>query len=209
MAPVVVLKSYKRIRKSMSAEKNIQEIKEKLKDLIRERAFKENSFFKTPSGIVSTFFDFLEISLKHKGVELAGEVLYDEIKDLDIHAVGGPAHGIASILCRAAYLKEIGVFYVRDSMKKDGNLHAPKWIESRIKGGDRVAIVGDVVASGSLILRSVQEVMQLGGEIKKIVIMIDCRQGDGVEKIKKFLKVNMLDVPVKVIFSKDEILDRP
>lgn len=190
----------------MTADTNISDIKENLKNLIRQRAYKQNSLFRTPSGIVSTFFDFLEISLKHQGVELAGAVLYDEIRDLDIQAVGGPAHGIASVLCRAAFLKEIGVFYVRDSLKKEGSLHAPKWIESRIKAGDRVAIVGDVVSSGSLILRSVQEVMQLGGDISKIIIMIDCQMGDGVQNINKFLKVNMLDVPVKVIFSKDEII---
>ncbi len=183
-----------------------QNPRQQLKQLICERGYKKDSLFKTPTGIVSTYFDFLEISLKHRGVELAGQVLYDEIKDLDIHAVGGPSHGIASILCRAAFLKEIGVFYIRDSMKKEGNLHDPKWIESRIKGGDRVALAADVVASGGLVIRSIQEVMQLGGEIQKIVVMIDTQHGEGVEKIRKFLNVNMLDVPISVIFSREELV---
>ncbi|OKY76124.1 MAG: hypothetical protein BM485_02420 [Desulfobulbaceae bacterium DB1] len=191
----------------MDSDENGQNARERLKQLIRERAYKKDSLFKTPAGIVTSYFDFLEISLKHKGVELAGQVLYDEIKDLDIHALGGPSHGIASILCRAAFLKKIGVFYIRDSMKKEGNLHDPKWIESRIKGGDRVALAGDVVASGDLILRSVQEVMQLGGEIKKIVVMIDTQHGEGVERIRKFLKVNMLDVPISVVFKREELVD--
>lgn len=191
----------------MDSDENGQNARERLKQLIRERAYKKDSLFKTPAGIVTSYFDFLEISLKHKGVELAGQVLYDEIKDLDIQALGGPSHGIASILCRAAFLKKIGVFYIRDSMKKEGNLHDPKWIESRIKGGDRVALAGDVVASGELILRSVQEVMQLGGEIKKIVVMIDTQHGEGVERIRKFLKVNMLDVPISVVFKREELVD--
>ena len=180
-------------------------VKQQLKELIQQRAYKKNSVFKTPSGVVSTFFDFLEVSLKHKGIELAGQAVYNEIKDLDIHAVGGPSHGIVSILCRAAFLKEIGVFYIRDSIKKEGNIHAPKWIESRIKGGDRVAIVGDVVSSGSQIIRAVQQVMQLGGEIRKIVIIIDSQEGDGIEKIQQFLRTNMLEVPVKVLFTRDEL----
>lgn len=191
----------------MDSDENGQNARERLKQLIRERAYKKDSLFKTPAGIVTSYFDFLEISLKHKGVELAGQVLYDEIKDLDIQALGGPSHGIASILCRAAFLKKIGVFYIRDSMKKEGNLHDPKWIDSRIKGGDRVALAGDVVASGELILRSVQEVMQLGGEIKKIVVMIDTQHGEGVERIRKFLKVNMLDVPISVVFKREELVD--
>ncbi|MCK9295997.1 MAG: hypothetical protein M0P70_13035 [Desulfobulbaceae bacterium] len=180
-------------------------VKQQLKELIQQRAYKKNSVFKTPSGVVSTFFDFLEVSLKHKGIELAGQVVYNEIKDLDIHAVGGPSHGIVSILCRAAFLKEIGVFYIRDSIKKEGNIHSPKWIESRIKGGDRVVIVGDVVSSGSQIIRAVQQVMQLGGEIRKIVIIIDSQEGDGIEKIQQFLRTNMLEVPVKVLFTRDEL----
>ncbi|MBU4263577.1 MAG: hypothetical protein KKC76_17100 [Proteobacteria bacterium] len=189
----------------MVEDTNLPAVKQQLKELIQQRAYKKNSVFKTPSGVVSTFFDFLEVSLKHKGIQLAGEVVYNEINDLDIHAVGGPSHGIVSILCRAAFLKEIGVFYIRDSIKKEGNIHAPKWIESRIKGGDRVAIVGDVVFSGSQIIRAVQQVMQLGGEIKKIVIIIDTQEDDGIEKIHQFLRTNMLDVPVKVIFTRDEL----
>jgi len=93
----------------------LAETREQLKTLIRERAYKQNSLFRTPEKIVSTYFDFLEVSLKHRGVELAGDLVYDEVRDLDIQAVGGPNHGIASILCRVAFLKRIGVFYVRDS----------------------------------------------------------------------------------------------
>ncbi len=192
----------------MSNEKEIENVWDELKEMIRTRAYKKSSRFKTPSGIVTTFFDLLEVSLKHRGVELAGQVVFNEIKDLDIQAVGGPSHGIASILCRAAFLKEIGIFYIRDSMKREGNIHGPKWIESRIQAGDRVAIVGDVVSSGSLIIRSIEEVMQMGGEIKKIIILIDSQEGDGIVKITSFLKTNMLDVPIRVLFTRDEIINR-
>ncbi len=190
----------------MIEKNNLQDLKQQLKEIIHERAFKKHSLFKTPSGIVRTFFDFLEISLKHQGIELAGEIVYSEIKDLDIHAIGGPSHGITSILCRAAFLKKIGIFYIRDSIKKEGDIHAPKWIESRIKTGDRLAIVGDVVSSGSLIIRSIEEIMQLGGEIKKVVVIIDGQEGGGIEAIKKYLRTNMLDISVKVIFTREEIL---
>jgi len=191
----------------MDKETDLSLVRQQLKKLIQQRVFKKNSVFKTPSGVVTTFFDFLEVSLKHKGIELAGEMVFNEIKNLDIHAVGGPSHGIVSILCRAAFLKKIGVFYIRDSIKKEGNIHAPKWIESRIKGGDKVAIVGDVVSSGSQIIRSIQQVMLLGGEIKKIVIIIDSEEGNGVENITRFLQTNMLEAPIKVIFTRTELID--
>ncbi len=184
-------------------------IRNQLKAMIRERAYKNNSQFKTPAKIVNSYFDFLEISLKHQGVELAGELVYQEIKDLDIQAVGGPNHGIASIICRAAFLKKIGVFYVRETMKKEGNLHDPRWIESRIRPDDRVAIIADVVSSGSQIIRAVNEVMQLGGNTMKMVVIIDTEEGNGIANIKRHLETNMLEIPLEVLFKRKELLGNP
>ena len=90
-------------------------IREQLKELIAARVFTKDGHFRTPSGIITDRFDFLKISLKHQGIKLAGEPVYDEIKDLNMCALGGPGHPITSVLCRAAYLNEIGVFYIRDS----------------------------------------------------------------------------------------------
>lgn len=183
------------------------ELRRQLMELIISRAYKKNSKFKTPAKIVNTYFDFLEISLKHQGIELAGELIFREIKDLEIQAVGGPNHGIASILCRAAFLKKIGVFYIRDTIKKQGDLNDPRWIESRIRQDDRVAIVGDVVSSGSQIIRSVDEVRQLGGLTRKIIIIVDSQDGNGIVNIKRHLETNMLDIPIKVLFSRRDLLE--
>jgi len=181
--------------------------RKELKSLIAERAYQEEGHFRTPSGILTNYFDFFKISLKHQGIKLAGELVYEEIKDLDICALGGPGHPITSIVCRAAFLKEIGVFYIRDSMRKEGNLSEPKWIESRIKAGDRVALVGDVVATGSQLIRALEEVIQFGAYIVKIIIAVDIQDGNGVENIVKFTQLNQMNnCPVKVLYSRDEIL---
>ncbi len=183
------------------------ETREKLKKLIAARAYKEDGHFRTPSGIVTNYFDFFKISLKHQGIKLTGELVYEEIKDLNICALGGPGHPISSVVCRAAFLKEIGVFYIRDSMRKEGNLSEPKWIESRIKAGDRVALVGDVVATGSQLIRALEEVIQFGAYIVKIIIVVDILEGNGVKNIVKFTQLNQMDnCPVKVLYTRNEIL---
>ncbi len=188
-------------------ESNMVETREELKKLIAERAYKKGGHFRTPSGILTNYFDFFKISLKHQGIKLTGSLVYEEIKDLNICALGGPGHPISSVVCRAAFLKEIGVFYIRDSMRKEGNLAEPKWIESRIKAGDRVALVGDVVASGSQLIRALEEVIQFGAYIVKIIIVVDILEGNGVENIEKFTKLNQMDnCPVKVLYTRDEIL---
>ena len=180
---------------------------EELRQLIAERAYNNDGHFRTPSGVINSYFDFFKISLKHQGIKLSGELVYEEIKDLNICALGGPGHPIASILCRAAFLKEIGVFYIRDSMRKDGTLHEPKWIESRIKAGDRVVLVGDVISTGSQLIRAIEEVIQFGSYIVKIIVIIDSLDGNGVENIRNFVELNQMDnCHVKILFNRDEIL---
>lgn len=181
--------------------------KETLRKLIAERAYKKHGHFRTPSGIITDHFDFFQISLKHQGIKLAGQLIYDQIKDLQICALGGPGHPVSSVLCRAAFLKEIGVFYIRDSMRKEGDLLEPKWIESRIKAGDRVALVGDVVSTGSQLIRALEEVIQFGAYIVKIIIIIDNGDGNGVENILNFAKLNQMDnCPVVTLYTRNDIL---
>ncbi len=185
----------------------MSENREALRKLIAERAHKDGGHFRTPSGIITEYFDFFQISLKHHGVQLAGDLVYQEIKDLNICALGGSGHPIASVLCRAAFLKEIGVFYVRDSMRKEGNLSEPKWIESRIKAGDRVALLGDVISTGSQLIRALEEIIQFGAFIVKIIVIIDSQDGNGVENILNFVQLNQMEnCPVKILFTRDAIL---
>ncbi len=183
------------------------DIREELRQLIAERAHQQDGHFRTPSGIVTDHFDFLKISLKHQGIKLAGDLVYNEIKELQICALGGPGHPISSVVCRAAFLKEIGVFYIRDSMRKDGNIMEPKWIESRIKAGDRVALLGDVVATGSQLIRALEEVIQFGAYIVKIIIIIDSEDGSGMKNIRDFVKLNQMDdCQVTALYTRNDIL---
>ena len=93
-------------------------------------------------------------------------------------------------------------------MRKEGNLNEPKWIESRIKAGDRVALVGDVIASGSQLIRAMEEVIQFGAYIVSIVVIINSNEGNGIVNIEKFIKLNQMDnCPVSVLFSQDELTE--
>lgn len=193
----------------MSENGNLINLRSELLQLIRERAFRQNGFFKTPAKVVSSYFDFFQISMKHRGIELAGELLYMEIKDLDICALGNAGGGIVPVQCRAAFLKGIGVFFIRESIKKEGDVRDPRWLQSRIQEGDYVALATDVVSSGSQVIRALEEIMQFGAHVVKIIIMIDNEDGDGVSKIQQFIKTNMLDITLQTIFSRSEIMAMP
>jgi len=184
-------------------------LRSELLQLIRERAFRQNGHFKTPTKVVSSYFDFFQVSMKHRGIELAGELLYREIKDLDICALGNAGGGIVPVQCRAAFLKGIGVFFIRESMKKEGDVRDPRWLQSRIQEGDHVALATDVVTSGSQVIRALEEVMQFGAHVMKIIIMIDSEDGDGFSRIQEFIHTNMLDTTLQTLFSRSEIMARP
>ena len=71
-----------------------------------------------------------------------------------------------------------------------------------------VALVGDVVASGSQLIRAMEEVIQFGAYIVSIVIFIDSNEGNGIENIEKFIKLNQMDnCQVSVLFSRDELME--
>ena len=193
----------------MSESKSTSQLRTELLELIRERAYRQNGKFKTPSKVVSSYFDFFQISMKHRGIELAGELLYREIEDLDICALGNAGSGIVPVQCRAAFLKQVGVFFIRDCLKKEGDIHEPRWLQSRIREGDSVALVTDVVSSGSQVNRALEEVMQFGAQVEKIIVMIDSEDGKGIARIKDFIETNMLAIPLKIIFSRAEILAAP
>jgi orotate phosphoribosyltransferase len=184
-------------------------VRGELLQLIRERVFRQNGLFRTPTRVVSSYFDFYQVSMKHRGIELAGELLYREIKDLEICALGNAGSGIVPVQCRAAFLKGIGVFFIRESMKKEGDVRDPRWLQSRIQEGDRVALTTDVVTSGSQVMRGLEEVMQFGAHVEKVIIMIDSEFGDGVSRIREFIDTNMLGTPVQTLFTRSEIMAGP
>ncbi|MDW7774236.1 MAG: hypothetical protein SCH71_15230 [Desulfobulbaceae bacterium] len=191
----------------MSNNENLSALRSELLQLIRDRAFRQGGQFKTPTKIVSSYFDFFQVSMRHRGIELAGELLYREIKDLDICALGNTGSGIIPVQCRAAFLKRIGVFFIRESMKREGDMRDPRFLQSRIREGDKVALVTDVVTSGSQVIRALEEVMQFGAHVEKIIVMIDSEDGDGVARIREFIDTNMLDTSVQAIFTRSEIMD--
>ena len=193
----------------MSKNENLLTVRGELLQLIRERAFRQSGHFKTPTKVVSSYFDFFQISMKHRGIELAGELLYREIKDLDICALGNAGGGIVPVQCRAAFLKGIGVFFIRESIKKEGDVRDPRWLQSRIREGDHVALATDVVTSGSQVIRALEEVMQFGAHVVKIIIMIDSEDGDGVSRIQQFIETNMLNITVQTLVTRSEIMASP
>jgi orotate phosphoribosyltransferase len=181
-------------------------MKNRLIELILEKAFQysEEPVFRLVSGRMSNYyFNCKAITLSPEGMYLIGNIIYEQIRDLNVKGIGGLTLGadpIAAAVAYTSYLKEkpIEAFVVRKSTKSHGTM---QWLEGNIAGGDSVVIVDDVITTGKSTIEAITRAKEAGLEIVKVIALID-RQEGGREAIKK------LGYDVEAIVTRDEVMER-
>jgi orotate phosphoribosyltransferase len=179
-------------------------MKSRLIELVIEKAFKysEEPVFKLVSGKMSRYyFNCKAVTLNPEGMYLIGNILFDSVKDANIHGIGGLTLGADPISCAVAYTsylnkKPIEAFVVRKTPKSHGTM---QWIEGNIKSGDRVVVVDDVITTGQSTIQAIERAKEGGLNIIKIVTLID-RQEGGKETVEA------LGYKVDAIITKDEVM---
>ncbi len=181
-------------------------MKERLKELILEYAFQysETPTFKLAHGGVSQFyFNCKRITLDPEGQYLIGNLAFEAIRELDMQAIGGLTLGADPISGAVAYTswlkgKPIQAFVVRKKQKDHGIVSL---IEGKVKAGDRVVVVDDVITTGGSTLQAIAACRQAGLEVVKVVVLIDRQEMNGKENILK-------EVPyLEALVTKDEIME--
>ena len=145
---------------------------------------KELSVFRQPvvlsSGKKSDFYvDARRTSLHPEGINLIAEVLWEELSDLDLDAVGGPESGAIPLVAELTALsfrkgKPVRGFFVRKQTKAHGMMRR---IEGCLKPGDRVALIEDVVTTGATTLSSLEALEAEDCEIVKIIVLVNREEG--------------------------------
>ncbi|MFO7667588.1 MAG: orotate phosphoribosyltransferase [Desulfobacterales bacterium] len=181
-------------------------MKQELVDLICRKSFKysEEPVFKLVSGRTSNFYiNCKPVTLSPRGMFLAGHLVFDEIKDLNVAGVGGLTFGADPIAVATAFASElkgkpVNAFSIRKTMKNHGII---RWIEGDLAKGDRVVIIDDVATTGGSTIKAVERARSEGMEVVKAVILVD-RQEGGVENIKEHVE------DVASIVTRDDLLNR-
>lgn len=181
-------------------------MKNRLIELIIEKAFKysEEPVFKLVSGRMSNYyFNCKAITLYPEGMYLIGNIIFDQIKDLNVRGIGGLTLGadpIADAVAYTSYLKKkpIEAFVVRKSAKSHGTM---QWIEGNVKSGDKVVVVDDVITTGKSTIEAITRAKEAGLEIVKVIALID-RQEGGREAIKE------LGNNVEAIVTREEVMEK-
>lgn len=158
-----------------------------LVSFLLERAIKFGSF-RLSSGQESDYYcDGKLVSFDGKGLSIIADAILDEIRDLDIDAIGGMDMGATPIVAGLALKtfdlgRPIPTFVVRKEAKAHGTM---KEIEGPIPDHKcRVVIIDDVVTSGGSIKVAIEKVRQAGHEVALATCVLD-RDSGGAEAMKR------------------------
>lgn len=178
--------------------------KDKLKELIKERSLKvaDEPIFKLSSGKLSRYYiDLKQITFDPKGNYLIGKVMYELVKEFNPDACGGLTLGADPIAYGIAFVSlmngnPIKPFVVRKEPKGHG---MKRQIEGLINPGEKVAVLDDVITTGSSALKAVKACKDFGLEILGVFAVVDREEG-GRENIEKE------GIPFHSVFKISEIL---
>ncbi len=180
-------------------------MKDRLKEMIFREAFQfsDTPIFKLVHGGKSQFyFNCKRITLDPEGQYLIGNLIFKSIQDLNVQAIGGLTLGADPIANAVSYTswvahQPIQSFVVRKKQKDHG---AVNLIEGKVKAGDRVVVVDDVVTTGGSTLQAISACRFAELEVVKVVVLVDRLEMGGRENILKEV------ADVEALFTKDDIM---
>lgn len=179
-------------------------MRERLLTLLAERSYhyRPERPFTLASGATSPFYlDARVTTWDPEAKPLIGALVFEAVRGR-ADAIGGLTLGADPIAGAVAYHSQtvgepIRAFTVRKQVKEHGMRRA---IEGSIRAGDRVAIVDDVVTTGTSTLDAVDRCREAGHPITAVVILVDREEG-GMARIRAALP----DVPCTTLFTRAEI----
>ena len=181
-------------------------MKQELIDILCRQSFKytEEPSFKLVSGRMSRFYvNCKATTLSARGMYLIGHLMFNEIKDSPVSAVGGLTFGADPIAVATAFASEINAkpvnaFSIRKTRKDHGII---RWVEGNVQSGQPVAIIDDVATTGGSTIKAIERAQSEGLKVVKSVILVD-RQEGGLDNIRKHVS------DVTAIVTRDDLLAR-
>ena len=153
-----------------------------LLNLILEVSFEKRKVV-LASGRESNFYlDLRQTLMRPKGVQLAGQLVLEKLKDgPEIAAVGGMAVGavplVSAVLGAASNddgMAGLVGFFVRKEAKKHG---LARQIEGPFADGMPVALVEDTTTTGGSTLQAAEIVRAAGGDVRRVICLVDRGEG--------------------------------
>jgi orotate phosphoribosyltransferase len=153
--------------------------RQRLMELIRQRALKFGDFTLASGKKSSYYLDGKQVTLSSEGLLQISWGLLELLRDVNFSGFGGMSIGADPIVggvlvAAAAQNRQMLGFMVRKEAKGHGT---QRFIEGPIQPGDRVVIVDDVVTTGGSALQAIDRVQEFGCEVVHVVGIVDRLQG--------------------------------
>ena len=187
----------------------VNERRRELLELLREKSVFFGEFTLASGAKSDVYFDCRLTTFDPRGAWLIGEVMHDIIRreeaaqGVKIKAAGGLTMGadpVAFAVGQASFrvnsANVIQTFSVRKAAKAHGQT---KLVEGNFKKGDTVVVVEDVVTRGESTITAINSVVNEGGKVAFVVVLVD-RQEGGRQKIEE------MGYKVFPVFTREEIL---
>jgi orotate phosphoribosyltransferase len=159
----------------------------KLAKLLEEKSLRRGNFI-LASGKSSTYYiDGKLTSMSAEGASLIADAILEEIRDLDVDAVGGMDMGATPIVGAVAVAgfragRPLPTFVVRKEVKAHGTM---KQIEGPIpQTPGKVIVIDDVVTTGDSILKAIDAVEKAGHTVLLAISLLD-RGAGAIEALSR------------------------
>jgi orotate phosphoribosyltransferase len=181
-------------------------MKQELIELLCRKSFQysREPKFKLVSGAMSRFYiNCKPTTLSPRGMFLAGHLIFDAVKGLDLRGIGGLTFGADPIAVATAFVSELKseplkAFSIRKTRKDHGIV---RWIEGDLEPGERVAVIDDVATTGGSTIKAIERARSEGLDVVRAVVLVD-RQEGGIDNIRKHV------ADVSAVVTRDELMER-
>ncbi len=167
---------------------NMNTDRERLFTLLYTKSFmyRDDPPFKLASGKLSPYyFNCKATTLDPEGCALVGSLMFQELKDMNVDAVGGLTLGADPISLSAsleAFRNDVRIqpLIIRKEAKAHGT---QRWIEGNLEGVKSVVAIDDVITTGGSTIKAIDRMRESGLDVVKALVIIDREEG-GRENIE-------------------------
>jgi len=162
--------------------------KQELKALVVRDALLKGEFVLSSGKTSNYYVDIRKISLSSEGVALIAELILEKLDGgRAVDMIGGPTIGADPIVGAVAALsrrskRPMDAFLVRKQSKEHGTRAK---IEGPPVAGKAVAVIDDVVTTGSSLISALEAAREGGAHVARVLAVLDRNEGaaQAVEKL--------------------------
>ena len=149
--------------------------KQELAKKVKEAAYLEGDFVLRSGKRSKYYLDKYLFETKPEILKALGEEFAKHVGN-DVTLIAGAELGGVALAAATAMAANKNWIIVRNSKKDYGT---SKMVEGILKAGDVVLLVEDIATTGGQVLEAAKVITEAGAKVKKIVAVIDRKQGAG------------------------------